>query len=951
MKLQNLFTPLIALMNRLPFKLKIVLSVSVLFTLLIAPSYSGLMDFIQKRQLYRNQLTGLVYVNHFQNIIDSVQIHRGLTNGYLNGNKSFKPKIFAVEKALHTKVAALIAYASKHLQALQHSKSFSNAMSLLDAIKFKSMGRGESNEDIFQMHNSIVAGLIKTVREISNKSSFDMSDDLRVKFIARQLEEKLLLLQEYTGQIRGIATGIFTKKRVSQKQKEELLRLYTLVNALKSSLLDNSVLLHTKHYLQIQQRTAYADRKLREMLLIVDKKIILSHQLQPFNSAFFFRKGSEAIKAQTALYHLLSQSYKEIVTELQRQMYNKYGWLLVGFLLIVLSAFYIFGALYHSIAQSLKQLQRASKMIAEGKTDIHLPAEGKDEISDALLAFNHMSRTLNENISFLNGYKMAIDETSIVSKTDKRGIITYVNKMFCEISGYTEEELIGFPHNKVRHPDMPKEVFADLWRHIKSGKIWKGIVKNRKKDGTDYIVDATVIPILDKEGQVLEYVAVRHDITELERSKEELKKQKRDFLTSLPNRNQLLEDLKACKKPVLFYFNIDAFAALNDFYGTESGDDVLRNLATYFREIAKKGGARVYKLHADGFILLFKEGIVKRENYKEVYLAVSHYIESKKLRCGDNNEIHITLSGSVVFYDADKRYEKLITFVDVARKHALKKNKKFLLYTTQMRDEENYANNIMWINKIKEAIAQDRIVPFFQPIIENRSGSVKKYESLVRFVEKDGKIVSPFFFLDIAKKAKLYTQITKIVIDKTFARFESLPQYQFSINITVEDIYDETICSYIYHKLEQYHRPDRVIFEITESEEIRDYEKVNRFITQIKSYGARISIDDFGSGYANFEHILSLKADFIKIDGSLIKNIDTDENSRIITEAIIAFCKKLGSKTVVEYVHNEAVARKVIALGADYSQGFYLGEPKAEIVHDMLSQKSTHATKNSFKTT
>jgi EAL domain-containing protein (putative c-di-GMP-specific phosphodiesterase class I) len=249
-----------------------------------------------------------------------------------------------------------------------------------------------------------------------------------------------------------------------------------------------------------------------------------------------------------------------------------------------------------------------------------------------------------------------------------------------------------------------------------------------------------------------------------------------------------------------------------------------------------------------------------------------------------------------------------------------------------MNKDSDYQNNIEWINKIKEAITGDRLTTYFQPIIDNKTGAITKYESLVRLIDKEGKVISPFFFLDIAKKAKLYTKITKIVIDKTFATFENLQQYDFSINITVEDINDEEISSYIFKKLKNYPNSNRVIFEITESEEIKDYAFVNNFIKTVKSYGAKIAIDDFGAGYANFEHIINLKADFIKIDGSLIKNINTDKNSRIITEAIIAFSKKLGSKTVVEFVHNEEVYKKVKELGADFSQGFHLGEPSPKIV-------------------
>jgi len=198
-------------------------------------------------------------------------------------------------------------------------------------------------------------------------------------------------------------------------------------------------------------------------------------------------------------------------------------------------------------------------------------------------------------------------------------------------------------------------------------------------------------------------------------------------------------------------------------------------------------------------------------------------------------------------------------------------------------------------------------------------------------LDKDGFPVSTLTFLEIAQKAKLYPQVTKIVIEKAFKTFENLPSFQFSINLTIDDILSKETSAFIYEKLENYSNTKNIIFEITESEEVSDYKVINNFIEKIKQYGVKIAIDDFGSGYANFEHIISIDADFIKIDGSLIKNIGSDKNARIITEAIISFSKKLGRQTITEYVHNEEVYEIVKELGADYSQGFYFGIPSPEL--------------------
>jgi PAS domain S-box-containing protein/diguanylate cyclase (GGDEF)-like protein len=929
---EKLFRPAMSIMNILPFKIKLIAATSVLFLLLILPSRTAFVSYTMKDEIYHNQLIGLTYNTLIHELIQTIQLHRGLSNAFLHGNHAYKKDILTTEKEIVMRIEALKDFDSKHFGVLQHNKEFANALGSLEVVKLESFSSMRSAQEIFSIHSEVVSELIKTFNEISILSSFANSDDKRVYYIAQMLQEKLLLLEENTGKLRGLATGIFQEQVITKSQKSQLLALYTLIKSLEVNLLNNHVLVSLDNYLEIQKKTRLASYKLKELLNTVHRDIVLQEK-PDYDSSQFFKDATIAVNQQVKLFHLLSDNYKTLVEELYHKMFTNFLLIISGFLLILFSSIYIFSALYHSIAKSLKRLQGASQMIAEGKHYMQLEVEIEDEIGEALLAFNHMSAKLNQNISFLDSYKMAIDETSIVSKTDSKGIITYVNDKFCEISGFRREELLGHAHNIVRHPDMPKEVFYQLWKTIKAKKVWQGVVKNRRKDGGFYIVDATIIPVLDNNEEIIEYIGVRHDVTELEKSKEEIQKQKIDILTGLANRKQLLEDLEQAKRPIVFYLNIDAFASLNDFYGTKVADMVLVYVSELLKVRAKTLGCRLYKLYADEFILLFEEKHIDKKHYQKLLEDTINYIEKETIECDAQRCVSIILSGGVAFSNEKEAHSDLIANAVIARKAAKFDNKKFLIYTQEMRKEDDYANNINWINKIKEALQEGRFITYYQPIIDNRTGAITKYESLVRMIERDGRVVSPFFFLDIAKKAKLYLQITKLVLDKTFATFKSYPQYEFSINITVEDISDESISVYILEKLKEFPYPKNVIFEITESEEIKDYHKVNAFIQRVKKLGAKIAIDDFGSGYANFEHILSLNADFIKIDGSIIKNIATNEDSRIITEAIIAFSKKLGSQTVVEFVHNEVVYEKVKEMGADFSQGFYLGEPAAELVN------------------
>ncbi len=935
----KLLQPAISVMNKLPFKTRIIISISFLFILLVAPSKNLFTEYKKKLQMYNSQIVGLQYANLIEDIIQTIQTHRGLTYGFLNGEKNFRVKIKKTEKTLNTRLIKLIDFDKNHLNILKHNNYFVEALSNLDLLKFNNFTKQSSSTTIFNQHSDTIRLLVKTFNIISQKTSFGTTNDMRINYLSHMLEDKLLLLEEYTGQLRGLGAGILAKKGMTKDEKKKLLSLYTLIKSAESTLMENRILKNTQRYYQVHKQTTLMFNKLEMVLDIVNKHMILS-QKPNFDNKEFFKHSSKALKLQGELYRQLSGLYEILIEDAKNKSEKELALLGIGFLIILITAIYFFAALYHSVAGNLNKLKIASNMIANGKTNINLRIDAEDEIGDAIKAFNDMSKKLDKNIAFLDGYKNAIDQSSIVSKTDKRGVITYVNKMFCDLSGYSKKELVGYPHNIVRHPDMSKEAFKDLWKTIKAKKVWKGIIKNRRKDGSTYIVDATVIPILDSKGEIQEYVAVRHDITELEQSKEEIKRQKIDLLTSLPNRNQLLDDLKAAKKPLLLYLNIDDFASLNDFYGTKTGDKTLIHVAKIIKKIAAAANCKPYKLHTDEFMLYFESYGLSIQQYSDVFKEIIDYIEKHTINCDKQNCVSVTLSGGVASYEADEHFENLPNYTNIARKVAKSQNKKFLVYTAQMSQDDHYANNIEWINKIKSAIEDNRIVTFFQPIIDNKTNKITKYESLVRLIDKNKDVFTPFFFLDIAKKAKLYTKITNIMINKVFIESKKFPSFDFSVNIEVEDIVDHEISKLIFDKLQSHPHSDKIIFEITESQEIKDYDTINQFIKKVKSFGAKIAIDDFGSGYSNFTQILMLDADFIKIDGSIIKNIDTDESARTIAEAIIAFSKKLGTKTVVEFVHNQKVYTLAKALGADYSQGFYLGEPKASISDERQLAKS-----------
>ena len=398
-----------------------------------------------------------------------------------------------------------------------------------------------------------------------------------------------------------------------------------------------------------------------------------------------------------------------------------------------------------------------------------------------------------------------------------------------------------------------------------------------------------------------------------------------DSLTSLPNLLALKRDLETMKTPTLILFNIDNFRGINDFYGHEVGDHILIELSRRLKGYYSDSGS-VYRLGSDEFVCL------SEEPFDVFYLMEVLTKLNNEAYMYKNSEIMITLSCGVC-----EEKEHIIEKAVAALNSAKKTNRPFDIYSHHLESKEDFEQNILWTARLKEALDEKRLVTYYQPILAVGLERAQKFETLVRLVDRDGTVHSPNSFMDVAKHSKLYFRITQSVVEQAFEYFRD-KNYEFSVNISIDDILDEQTRDYMIAQLQIFPEPQRVIFEILETEEISEFDIMNAFVQEIRSIGARVAIDDFGSGYSNYSYIIKLHADFLKIDSSLIKNIDIDRDSEIVVESIIMSAKKLGIKTIAEFIHSESVMEKVKSMGVDFIQGYHIGKPekRGEIVVKML---------------
>jgi EAL domain-containing protein (putative c-di-GMP-specific phosphodiesterase class I)/GGDEF domain-containing protein len=399
-----------------------------------------------------------------------------------------------------------------------------------------------------------------------------------------------------------------------------------------------------------------------------------------------------------------------------------------------------------------------------------------------------------------------------------------------------------------------------------------------------------------------------------------------DLDTGIRNRAKLIEDFQDNEDNVIILIKQDNIRQIMVVYGVEIADELLKKFARLLELSVKElGFQQLYRIDYGMFALTYtakgdQEALIRTIE------RLHDTIELDELECGDDCSVHIEVTLGVSDINNIGNGHQELVEASLAIQKALITHKPYEVYSPLDSIIKGSTDSLDWIKRIKKSMREDLIRPVFQPIV-NTQGEAIKYESLIRIVENET-IYLPYQFLDIAKTSKHYMKLSQLMIESVFKTMATKP-YNFSINISTLDIEDEEFLIFIIDMFEKYSVQDRLTVEILESESSIPVERLEGFLMTLKTYGVKVSIDDFGAGHSNFERLLELSGyvDYLKIDGSLIKNILTDKNSQILVRNIIVFSKELGLTTIAEFVENQEIFEYLQNLGIDYFQGYYFSKP------------------------
>lgn len=522
--------------------------------------------------------------------------------------------------------------------------------------------------------------------------------------------------------------------------------------------------------------------------------------------------------------------------------------------------------------------------------------------------------------------------------TDPEGIIVNVNQAYCDIMGYSREEMIGAKPSKVKSDRHDKEFYRGMWKSLIEKGTWVGEIWDRRKDGEVFPKWLSINAIHDENGKLSHYVGTFSDISVLKGIEQELEQMAYfDPLTKLPNRvlfkDRVEMEITRCQRYdyqcALLYLDLDRFKLVNDTLGHNVGDQLLVDVAERLKKMVRANDT-VARMGGDEFTIL----ITRLEKLDVVVGLAQQFIDELMKPINLKGE-EVRVGGSIgiaIYPDDGNNYTALTRHADVAMYEAKARGRgQYHFYSQDM--ERSSQEQLSLKRDLYHAIEQSQFFLVFQPQVDATSGLAVRSEALIRWQHPQHGVVSPDKFIPVAEDSGLILPIGDWVIREVCQQIRFWLAHEVevppvAINLSARQFLQEGLVERIVEILNEYEIPFSLVeFEITESVAMENAESTLLRLTTLAERGFSIAIDDFGTGYSSLSYLKTFQVNKLKLDRSFVRDIPDDANDAAISSAVIQMANSLGLEVVAEGVETCKQRDYLLAKGCHIMQGYHFSRP------------------------
>jgi diguanylate cyclase (GGDEF)-like protein/PAS domain S-box-containing protein/excisionase family DNA binding protein len=538
-----------------------------------------------------------------------------------------------------------------------------------------------------------------------------------------------------------------------------------------------------------------------------------------------------------------------------------------------------------------------------------------------------------------NRYRDLVETShDLIWATDTNGRFTYLNNAAYEIFGAAPKDLIGrcfFDFEAGGSHRSNRRFLATLRR---AGEIKNYVTHVVTAGGEDRWIGINARLTHDETGEVLGIRGTARDITEQHLASRRIEHlAMHDTLTDLPNRHSLQSTIEQALRDgavgALLFIDIDNFKYVNDNFGHRCGDQLIIGVGSVLRDVTRAGGGELYRLGGDEFAIHLPEALrmQARKTGEAALEAVRHY----RFQASEH-KIVSNLSASIgvalyPFHGSD--VPGLFSTVDIAMYQAKELGRnRCMLFDHASDSLRSTHKRIHWAKRLRDALDEERLTLFAQPVVRLKDRKPVHHEILVRMRDDAGGYVLPSTFIELAESLSIVQEIDYYVVERLLEFMAQHNQIgkklRYFVNLSRVSISDQRwIKRFVTLLRTSGVDPSQLVFEITETAAMSEIDVTLTFISRLKEMGCRFALDDFGAGFSSFYYLKRFEVDYLKIDGGFIRDLATDEGSRLFVRALNDVANGLSKQVVAEWIESPEVLKILVGMGAQYGQGFLFSEP------------------------